>query len=510
MKLIILGLDALNAKLIEKHKEEMPTLYSHLKNDASGPLRTTVPYFTGPTWTSFQTGKTVGNHGIVNFLKYDEEFKLRIISSDDIKEKTFYEYADRNKIKCFVMNLPYTYPPKIEGDMIFSWLHIYDKVEDLFYPISLMDKYPSLKHYKNRADRSKSVIRYLKTGREVLLAQGNAVKEVISSEEHGLYFFLINAADMVQHKAFDELMSGKDNKKTRIGKNILKDLDQLVKWVDEHNKEGITLIASDHGFQVYDGKFLVNSWLKKEGYLKTSADGTQLKEVINRRQKKKGNIDISRMIIFIKKRPVLFRLLEPFYDFFVRYSPFDLIKQPGIDFLNTKAYCRSSFEGIIFFNEKLGDEERDNLKKELLEKLNKIEGIKAHDCDQFFKGKYKTQLGEIAVTSEKYEIDSTIGENEFLLLKRNMHSMNGIFMAYGKGIKNNYTVKGANIFDVMPTILHILNIPIPKDLDGKVLQDIFEENTELRTRKIIIQEMDKTEEEKEILAKTIQKLKLKI
>ena len=151
MKVIVLGLDALNHELIEKHPKEMPALYRHLNEDTQGRLKTTVPYYTGPTWTSFQTGKKVGNHGIINFLKYDADFNLKLLSGLDIKEKTFYEAADEMNLKCFIMNLPYTHPPKIKGDVIFSWLHVYDKIEELTKKIqALKDRIGSISGQKIR------------------------------------------------------------------------------------------------------------------------------------------------------------------------------------------------------------------------------------------------------------------------------------------------------------------------------------------------------------------------
>ena len=128
-------------------------------------------------------------------------------------------------------------------------------------------------------------------------------------------------------------------------------------------------------------------------------------------------------------------------------------------------------------------EEKKKLKEEIINGLDKIEGIEAHDCDQFFAGRYRAQLGDIIVTSTKYEMDSTIGEKEFLMIPRNMHSLDGIFMAYGQGIKKNYKVMGANIYDVTPTMLHFLGILVPAEMDGKVL-DIFTADSAVGKRKV--------------------------
>jgi len=41
------------------------------------------------------------------------------------------------------------------------------------------------------------------------------------------------------------------------------------------------------------------------------------------------------------------------------------------------------------------------------------------------------------------------------------------------------------IYDIFPTILHIMGIPIPKYVDGRVLNEIFEKHSELAERHVI-------------------------
>ena len=93
-------------------------------------------------------------------------------------------------------------------------------------------------------------------------------------------------------------------------------------------------------------------------------------------------------------------------------------------------------------------------------------------------------------------------------IKREMHSLDGIFMAYGKDIKKEYTTQGANIVDVAPTILHKLGVPIPKDMDGKVLQNIFVDSSELQKKEIVFETENNTEKEKDLLKSSIKNLRL--
>ncbi len=59
------------------------------------------------------------------------------------------------------------------------------------------------------------------------------------------------------------------------------------------------------------------------------------------------------------------------------------------------------------------------------------------------------------------------------------HSPFGIICVAGEGIKKDEVVYGCGLIDITPTILQLFNLPIGKDMDGKVLQNIFSNPEEL-------------------------------
>lgn len=54
------------------------------------------------------------------------------------------------------------------------------------------------------------------------------------------------------------------------------------------------------------------------------------------------------------------------------------------------------------------------------------------------------------------------------------HSPFGIIVAAGPGIKKDEAIYGASILDITPTILKLFGLPVANDMDGKVLDQIFE------------------------------------
>ena len=52
------------------------------------------------------------------------------------------------------------------------------------------------------------------------------------------------------------------------------------------------------------------------------------------------------------------------------------------------------------------------------------------------------------------------------------HTMDGIVVLHGPGVKANEAIRG-DIIDIAPTVLYALGLPVPSIMDGTVLQDGF-------------------------------------
>ena len=73
------------------------------------------------------------------------------------------------------------------------------------------------------------------------------------------------------------------------------------------------------------------------------------------------------------------------------------------------------------------------------------------------------------------EVDPNRPENmAFFTGKSGSHRDNGIFLAEGPGVRAGTELRGAKIIDVAPTILHLMGVAVPKDMDGRVLVDMLD------------------------------------
>ncbi len=55
------------------------------------------------------------------------------------------------------------------------------------------------------------------------------------------------------------------------------------------------------------------------------------------------------------------------------------------------------------------------------------------------------------------------------------HRREGLFVMAGRGIAPGVKVEGARLFDVAPTLLHAMGLPIGDDMRGRVLEQVFED-----------------------------------
>ncbi len=480
-KVVVIGLDGATWNLLKPWAMEgtLDTLKQLMETGVYGELESTIPPVTCPAWKSYSTGKNPGKLGVFFFFSLDREKKRVITNSPmDIKEDEIWDCLGRFGWKCGVINMPYTYPKKINGFIIAG---MPSEDHDFTYPPSLEKELKAMGYRVN----PKIVLT-----KENLQKKADVIKNTMSSRFRVAERYISNLdflhitiyyIDFLQHFLWNE----------PILKEYWEHVDcEMGEFMNKIGTNDYVFVISDHGFTKMDNTFYINNWLIQQGYLKL--------------KRKKVTPPAETLLRIVDKLSLLWLvyLLIPKrvrVNFFMKKT-FDFM---GIvDWDNTKAVEIGWGAGVIYVN--ADGIERESIKKKLKDELENLRGpkkgdrvLKVFDKESVYTGKFFEKAPDlIIVPNPGYQVWQTIGEDlwgDCPFGHVAFHDMPGIFIAHGPGIKEGIEIQNAKIYDVAPTILHISGVPIPKDMDGRVLEEIFEEGSELAKRPIKYEEAGEKE-----------------
>jgi arylsulfatase A-like enzyme len=98
------------------------------------------------------------------------------------------------------------------------------------------------------------------------------------------------------------------------------------------------------------------------------------------------------------------------------------------------------------------------------------------------------------------------------------HRLEGVLIISGGPVRHGATPVNARIIDIAPTVLHLMGVPIPSDMDGRVLSEVFDEDfvesnpieweeTETDAESEVPDDLQAfTEQESELIARRLQAL----
>lgn len=504
-KVVVIGLDGGTFKLLKPLVAEglMPNLKKIIEQGSNAILESTMPPMTGTAWSTFATGKQPGKHGVFDFLLVNDSLdNFHITTSRDIQGKTLYELIDEYKQTPITINLPNSWPPRLANKQIVITC-LLTQGNQWIYPDTLKQKYPNLNNYQLTPNESLRLKerkqQYTDEILELTANQLKCVKDIYSNEKWDFFFYLFSSTDWIQHASFDELTEQRAESPLRIYKQV----DEALGWfMNNLPPDTNLLIMSDHGFKSFKKTFYFNKWLEQEGYLVTTSGSSNFKEQVTRRaketekirsQKKKVNLGKTFFSI-LKYAPWLEKPLKKVYHKFVKkYLPINLKVDIGIDYAKTKVcFPKGSYMTNAYINDarkyKNGviqnDEEYYKLRNEIVAKIKNIKDDqgnivipKVYTKEEIYGENAPAKCPDLFFELGDYWLDGQFSSAKLFEenIVSNKHEKDGIFLAYGPDIKLGQELNRKSIADIAPTVLHMLNIPLPTDLDGSVIQEIFKQ-----------------------------------
>jgi predicted AlkP superfamily phosphohydrolase/phosphomutase len=502
------GLDGATLDLIRPWAEEgkLPTFARILGEGCSGPLRSTIPPVTGPAWVSFMTGKNPGKHGVGDFLqRTGGQYRRALADATSVKAEPFWLTAGRQGKRVGVINVPVTYPPYEVNGFLISGLLTPRNTDDLAYPPGLVDELrAAIGSYRVNLDHfyaEGSGDRFLADLRELVDTRKKAAEYLMTRYEWDFFMVHFIATDWVQHFLWHCLDPAhprfSKSEARRYGTAILEVYQQidgaLGELMGRLDQDTVLLVMSDHGFGPFHKYVYLNNWLLEKGLLFLKrGPATRLKYALFRAGLTPSAL--YQALARLKLVKVAFKASKK-----QRYDLLStlFLSWQDIDWQRTRAYSYGNI-GQVFVNlkgrEPHGAVEpgrdyeavRDQIVTMLGDLTDPETGVPViehiYRREEIYNGPYVDQMADILFLPRNLEYIAT-GLSEFVsneviapsFAYSGTHRMDGVFMLRGDVIKAGSIAEGARIVDMAPTVLYLLGLPIPRDMDGRVLTELLDE-----------------------------------
>jgi predicted AlkP superfamily phosphohydrolase/phosphomutase len=514
-KVFILSLDGATFDVVLPLMRQgcMPNLQSLMQQGISAELESVIPAVTAPAWTSFMTGKNPSKHGVFGFTQFDPaDCRVKLTNSRDIRSKTLWQILSEKGKRSVVVNLPYTTPPyAINGIMVAGWD---SPPRNFTYPKDLtakiLEQFPDYRTNLNMwlfdYMPGKSEGNFDRLIDTLILGsqQGSTLaQQFMEREPWDVFMVHFQQTDWIQHKLWgliEEACRNGSNRDARVQRvrECYSKIDEQVGILlnKVRNFNPFTIVLSDHGFGDYKGELYPNYYLNDWGfyYESASAEKDSAKPVRDVFFKNPMLAKVYRGMAAVKHR--IDRVLE-----FKRYKNFDSwVDFAGgtfggralpVDWSRTRVATVGAYECAFLYVNLIGRSpmgtvplyEYEDIVSDLVARFSKVKhavtGNKvykrvARGSEVYPESNKDILLPDIILLPEDgYGLSSKISDALPEATAEGVHRHNGVVFLKGDGLKKSVSNFAPFLIDIAPTVLHALGLPVPADMDGRVLEEIF-------------------------------------
>ncbi len=467
-KVLVVGLDCAPPPVLFRTgaegnlglKDQLPNLSRLIDEGIYGPLSSSTPCITVPAWTSMLSSKdpgVLGFYGFRNRADYSYD-RMNIATASAIHEKRVWDILSEAGKDSIVVGVPQTYPIKpLKGALISSFLtpstqRQYTHPNELRFEVDrVLDGRPYDVDVPQFRTEDKNHL--LQQIQEMTEKRFTVIKYLIREKPWDFFMFVEIGLDRLHHgmwKFWDSTHS-----KHEPGNPYEDAIPAYYRYLDQElgeilgmlGDDTVVMVVSDHGAQAMEGGFAVNQWLRQEGLL-------VLKD-------------------------------EPRYEGII---PFEKVE---VDWEKTTAWGAGGYYARIFMNvegrEPQGkipardyEKVRDQL-KEMIEAIpdhtgkpmgsivfkpdelyREVRNV-APDLMVYFGNLRWRSLGSFGLP-DLYTFENDQGPDDA------NHHQNGVFILWDprKNHGGRY-VEDLQLMDVAPTVLDLIKVSVPPDMQGKIV-----------------------------------------
>jgi predicted AlkP superfamily phosphohydrolase/phosphomutase len=508
MRAVIFGVDGLTFRVLHPliERGDLPNFRRLKQGGCEAVLESKYPPLTPAAWMSLATGLKPAGHGVYDFWEFEEPPqqgsvpKARVVTRRKGGKAIWNILSELGK-QVLVINVPVTYPPEpVNGIMVSGYMTPSSKVP-FTYPAAFKDElYSAVPDYKIDLEKEE-IFSVESSGKPDRLIDATLhmtrrrielTSYLLKEKPWDFCFVAFVGPDRLQHPLWEEI-SAFDDSVVEYFRLLDHGLGLIL---DQLEPDDTLFVASDHGFQAASRSFEINEYLYSKQLL---ALGPGLQQS---RERSRRLSDVKHLLAQMGLLP-LARLAKRGLQSASERGQFEDVSQPistDIDWEQTMAYVPSysSFPGgyaDVFLHENLDDERVQALCEDLKRQVDPLTGtplISAlYTTEAYGKGSYTPRERHLlllpgeGITFRMSLGNTRLWDNARLrhdARKRcGVHHKDGVLYAYGGGIKKGFAAPGAEIYDLVPTVLHSMGLPTGQGFDGRVLRELFVEREEPST-----------------------------
>ena len=501
---LIIGLDGATFDVIHPLAQagHLPTLAKLMAQGVHAPLQAWPNMNSAAAWSSIVTGYNPGQHGIFSFGDKPPQHgtQWRPMTAGDRRKDPFWRILSTSGQYVGVINVPISYPADpVNGFMLAGMDTPSLRSSGFAHPSGLLDEL-----YREGIDYVIDVPNLGVLSRRNPHQLPDSVKGMMDARSRTILYLMKTrpwdvmmavfvATDRVQHCYLPEEGVPIEHPEWTPIRSLYQQIDSFFRDALELiDKNTTVFVVSDHGFgPLRFARLCLNPLFARMGLLHYHKGGNRLQGRFLETLLLYG-----RLIIPPRFQNPLARAL-PKLSLHANME----FKFSGIEWSQTQVFA-DPFEGQIYINLKgrepegiVSEKEHPSLcerVQDILFRLTDPESgaplVKAvYRPEDLYHGPYAKNAADLVVEWDEKALGDDLsyhGEGKPIIMKapkkttvgsrwRGSHRSHGIFIACGPHMKQGAAVTNATLYDITPTILYLQGHPIPKDMDGRVLTEIF-------------------------------------
>lgn len=466
VKVAIIGLDGVDPDLLFGDLlDELDNVRSLVESGVHGPIRSSHPPASVPAWTVLATGQNPGRLGFTGIKnrkfrdtrhgKAGDYYASFLATSRFVDQPRLWDLAGKADKGIVCLNAPQTYPPEPVNGALVSGTMTHDHQEDWTYPTDLAEEIEELVgDYPHDvaepgALQADELVEAVQAGTDKRFD----VAEHLARETDWELFFLVEPGpDRVHHATWsawdpDHPDHDPDDPRRDALVDYYRQLDDRIgRLVDTFDDDTAVVLVSEHGTMACQGVVRVNDWLRHEGYLRLHSDP------------------------------------DPGEGF-----------DPGkVDWSATQAWAQGGHVARIHLNvdgrEPHGTVESlefEDVRDELRQKLERMEtpdgelmGTRVLKPQEIYAGEHTDEAPDLLcyLGNLRYRAEASLGHEEIVTRTTEtphdeaVPGYNGVFVLADPQDRFSGEVDGMTLLDAGPTILELMGLPVPSEMEGRILR----------------------------------------